>query len=250
MRIERRYYRCRHCGVTATPWDAWAGLGDDHLSAHTRRLSVLAGSSWSFDVASARLWDFCRLRISADVVRRVTDAAGRRAQRWQARAPASGQAFRAVGGQVEFYTDGTCVNTRQGWREMRVSVFAKRPPGPPAAPEEWRTRTLPKPTARVAFAGLRPAAECGPQWAARARQLGLDPQRQPISVLADGAKWIWKQVAAHLPRGACVVDVFHVSEHLHGCATGQPAPSAGALVTRARHMVRRLWRPWRERNRS
>jgi hypothetical protein len=43
------------------------------------------------------------------------------------------------------------------------------------------------------------------------------------------AKWIWKQVAAHLPRGACVVDVFHVSEHLHTCGRvlhGETTPQA------------------------
>jgi hypothetical protein len=171
------------------------------------------------------------VRISADVLRKVTHAAGARAQQWQAQHTASGAAFRAAAGEPEFYTDGTCVNTREGWREMRVSVFAKRPAGTPAAPAEWATRKLPVPTARVAFAGLQPAEECGRQWAARARQLGLPPQTTPITVLADGAKWIWKQVAAHLPRGECVVDVFHVSEHLHACGRalyGENDPQARA----------------------
>lgn len=190
---------------------------------------VRAGSSWSFDVASARLAELCGVRVSADLIRSVTNAAGERAQRWQAAHVDSGVDFRAATGGVEFYTDGTCVNTRGGWREMRLSVFAKRPPGAPATPAEWATRKLADPTARVAFAGIQPAEECGPQWAARARQLGLDPQTTPITALADGAKWIWKQVAAHLPQGACVVDVYHVSEHLHACGRslhGEQTPAA------------------------
>lgn len=194
-------------------------------------MAVLSGTSWSFDMASARLAELCRVRISADVIRKVTNAAGQRAQRWQARHPDSGADFRSAAGEVEFYTDGTCVNTRGGWREMRLGVFAKRPLGVPAAPAEWATRALPAPAARVAFAGIQPAEQCGPQWAARARQLGLDPQTTAITALADGAKWIWRQVAAHLPRGTCVVDVYHVSEHLHACARslhGEHTPAARA----------------------
>jgi hypothetical protein len=194
-------------------------------------MAALAGSSWSLDVGSARLGELCGLRISADVIRKVTNAAGQRAQRWQARHTDWGADLRVAAGAVEFYTDGTCVNTRGGWREMRLSVFAQRPRGAPATPAEWATRKLPPPAARVAFAGLRPAEECGLQWAARARQLGLDPQTTPITALADGAKWIWKQVAEHLPRGACVVDVYHVSEHLHACGRslhGEHTPAARA----------------------
>ena len=231
VRITRRYYRCPHCGTTDAPWDRWAGLGADHLSPQTRRMAVLAGSSWSFDVASARLVQLCGLRISADVIRKATNAAGQRAQRWQTAHPDAGTDFQAAAGEVEFYTDGTCVNTRAGWREMRLSVFAKRPRGAPATPAEWATRALPPPAARVAFAGLWPAEQCGPQWATRARHLGLDPQTTPITALADGAKWIWRQVAQHLPRGACVVDVYHVSEHLHAGGRslhGEYTPAARA----------------------
>jgi hypothetical protein len=191
-------------------------------------MAALAGSSWSYDVGSVRLWEFCGVRISADVIRNVTNAAGQRAQRWQAEHADSGRAFRQARDAVEFYTDGTCVNTRAGWREMRLSVFAKRPAGPPAQPEEWKTRELPGPTARVAFAAIQPAEACGRSWAKRARQLGLDPQRTHITALADGAKWIWKQVTAHLPRGECVVDVFHVSEHLHACGRSLHSEQAAA----------------------
>jgi hypothetical protein len=229
VRITRRYYRCRHCRTTQTPWDEWAGLGADHLTPHVRRVVVLSGTSWSFDVASARLRELCGLRVSADLIRRVTHAAGQRAQAWQTQGADSGAGFRKAAGEVEFYTDGTCVNTRGGWREMRLSVFAKRSRGESATPAEWAERKLPRPSARVAFGGIRPAEECGPQWSARARQLGLDPQTTPITALADGAKWIWKQVAAHLPKGDCVVDVFHVSEHLHACGRvlhGEATPKA------------------------
>lgn len=40
---------------------------------------------------------------------------------------------------------------REGWKEMRAAVFAKREPGPPVEPSQWRERNLPPPTAQVVF---------------------------------------------------------------------------------------------------
>jgi len=180
-------------------------------------MAVLAGSSWSFDVASDRLRELCGIRISDETLRRVTEAVGDDAQGWLCESPSPAATLRNAPGNAEFYTDGTSVNTRQGWREMRLSVWAKRPAGEPAEPREWDSRTLPKPTARWICAGLARSDELGPQWAQMARRTGLSDGRG-VSVLADGAKWIWKQVAAHLPQSECVVDVFHVSEHLHACS--------------------------------
>ena len=114
--VSRRYYACRRCRGVQIPWDDWAGLGHDHLTAGARRLAVLAGSSWSFDVASDRLKEFCGLRISDQTIRRVTEAAGAAVSEWCERAPAATATCRNAAGHGEFYTDGTCVNTTQGWR--------------------------------------------------------------------------------------------------------------------------------------
>jgi hypothetical protein len=39
-----------------------------------------------------------------------------------------------------------------------------------------------------------------------------------LSVIADGAKWIWIEAAKRFgPHTQWMVDVFHVSEHLHAC---------------------------------
>lgn len=215
--VERRYYACRRCRKTQLPWDGWAGLKDrDHLTAGARRLAVLAGSSWSFDVASDRLKEFCGLRISDQTIRRVTEATGAAAGEWQGRSSAATVTYRKAAGHAEFYTDGTSVNTTRGWREMRLGIFAKRPAGAPASPSQWSDRMLPSPTARVAFGGMIACEEFGGQWSMMAQRLGLAGGRG-VSCLGDGAKWIWRQVATHLPQSECVVDVFHVSEHLHEC---------------------------------
>ena len=188
----------------------------------------MGGSSWSFDIASDRLWELCGIRISDETIRQVTQAVGERAQGWLQASESAVEPLRKAEGNVEFYTDGTSVNTRQGWREMRLSVWAKRPAGEPAEPSEWVSRSLPKPTARWICGGIRTSEELGTQWAEMARRAGLS-EGLGVSVLADGAKWIWKQTAEHLPRSECVVDVFHVSEHLHACGRvlyGDQTPEA------------------------
>jgi len=216
VEVRRRYYACRHCRSKQIPWDRWAGTRRGHLSPQARRMAVLAGSSWSFDTASDRLNELCGIRISDEAIRQVTEAVGGHAQQWLSGSSTPAETLQKAPGNVEFYTDGTSVNTRQGWREMRLSVWAKRRPGEPAAPSAWDSRSLPKPTARWLCAGIARSEELGPQWAQMAKRTGLS-DGFGVSVLADGAKWIWKQVAAHLPRSECVVDVFHVSEHLHAC---------------------------------
>src|SRR5205823_13382018 len=44
-------------------------------------------------------------------------------------------------------------------------------------------------------------------------RLGLT-ETASISVTADGAKWIWNQVAGHLPGATGVLDIYHAVEHL------------------------------------
>jgi hypothetical protein len=124
------------------------------------------------------------------------------------------------------------VNTWEGWREMRLGVYAKRPRGRPAAAAQWDTRRLPAPSARVLFAGVESARHFGPRirrWAAR---LGVK-DAAAVTVLADGADWIWNQARRQLPGARGLLDIYHGSEHLGGAARalfGEGAAEAAAWV--------------------
>jgi hypothetical protein len=109
------------------------------------------------------------------------------------------------------------VNTWEGWREMRLGVFARRQRGRPAAPAEWDSRRLPAPHARVLFGGIQPAERFGPRIRAWAGRLGIrDPAA--VAVLGDGAEWIWNQAGKQLPGSAGLLDIYHAGEHLAACA--------------------------------
>lgn len=140
------------------PLDEWAGLDRGQTTPQAKCLLCLAAASWSFDVAAQRLWEMCLIRVSNDTVRRVAAQEGKAAGQWLESSPAAGTQFQKAEGHVEFYSDGTKFNTTAGWREIRLSIFAKRKAGEPATPEQWKDRVLPSPAARALFASQEPQA--------------------------------------------------------------------------------------------
>lgn len=222
MTVHRSYFACPKCGVSQTPLDAWAGIGRRMVSEHARRVLAVAGSSWSFEQASKKLLELCRMRVSNDTIRAVCDEEGGRADRWMRGDAAPAKALSKARGELEFSTDGVKVNTTtRGWCEMRLSVLGRRESGDAAGPEQWADRVLPDPTARIAWCQIAPCRLIGARWAAMFKQLGVDRHvTEPLSVIADGAKWIWEQAATRLPPAAdtqWVLDIYHASEHLHDC---------------------------------
>jgi len=217
VELTRRSARCPGRGLTAYPADARVGLGG-FLSPQATRLACLAAASWSFDVAADRLEEIAGLRIDDETIRRHGHraAAGLDARR-QAEPPVA--AFAAAGGRVEFLTDGVMAPTRSGWREVKLARFLARPAGEPAEPTEWADRELPGPTASVCYATTADSGTFSARWAPWAVALGIDPAGD-LTVLADGAAWIWAAAAEHFPAAGQVLDIFHAGQHIAAAADG------------------------------
>ncbi len=229
MRLVRLYLTCPRCGTSAHPLDGRLGL-DGFVSPQAQRLVCLAGASWSFDRAAAHLKEFCGLSVCDNTIRRICHEHGGAMRDWQRESAAAAAAFRAAGGDVEFQTDGTAVNTTEGWREMRLSIFAKRHRGRPAVAGATEPRGLPAPHVRVVQAGIRTGDQLGPAWRRQAARLGLTATAD-LTLIADGAKWIWRQWEANLPGAAGVLDVYHASEHLWAAARGHFGDGTAAAHT-------------------
>lgn len=199
--------------------DGWAGIGSRTVSEHVRRVVAVGGSAWSYNKAAKKLQELCRLKISRDTIRAVCNEEGERAGKWTKREPEAAEALAVAPGELEFFTDGTSVNTTDGWREIRLNILGKRESGPPADPSQWDDRTLPDPSFRIAWSAISNCRLVGASWKRMFEHLGVKTD-EPLSVIADGAKWIWDQAAKRLPGGDNVqwcVDVYHVSEHIHAC---------------------------------
>jgi hypothetical protein len=207
------------CQSSGYPLDQRLGA-EGSASEEAERLLCLAGSSWSFEVAAQRLQEFLGWTRCSDTLRQTCYRRGRQIEQWRESQPTAHEAFREATGDVEFETDGTCVNTQKGWREMRLAIFCKRQRGGAASVANWDKRRLPPPHARVAFAAIEPAKRFGRRWKSYARRLGiLDTSR--VTVLADGAAWIWEEKIKHLRGSSGVLDAYHAFEHL--------SQTAGAL---------------------
>src|SRR5262245_15866463 len=106
------------------------------------------------------------------------------------------------------------VNSYAGWREMRLSIFAKRWHGAAVTRgDDWEQRDLPPPPGRVIQAGVRTGEQLGPARRRMATRLGIR-QTADITAIADGARWIWRQLDQHLPGVAGGLDIYHAREQL------------------------------------
>ncbi len=186
------------------------------------------GAEWSFERCAGFLREVARLVVCDNTVREVCDRHGAWMRAWQREEPEASRPFREAGGDVAFQTAGTCVNTAAGWREVRLSIFAKRERGQAVVNlDGWDDQRLPPPHVQVATATIRAGAALGPQWRRAAARLGVK-QAAERTVLADGAKWIWNEVEKNLPGAAGVLDIFHAGEHLHATAVALHGEGASA----------------------
>jgi hypothetical protein len=243
--LSRLYLVCPRCRLTRHPLDERLGVCG-FVSPQAQRLLCLAGASWSFDRSSANLREFCGLVVCDNTIRAVCHEHGGAMRDWQRDDPRASSAFRKADGDVEFQTDGTMVNTTNGWREMRLSIFAKRNRGQPIrGTNRWQQRNLPRPHVRVIQAAIRTGEQLGPGWWRMAVRLGLT-DTSAITALADGARWIWNQLAEHLPGVTGVLDIYHASEHLWGAANtrlGEGTAQTRAWVAMRRETLLRLGAP-------
>jgi hypothetical protein len=236
--LSRVYFTCRLCGRHAHALDDRLGL-DGFVSPHAQRLICTLGVDRSFGRCARHLRQVAGLVVCDQTVRKICDRHGGLMRTWQRDDPEATRPFRTAGGDVEFQTDGTCVNTVGGWREVRLSIFAKRKPGAPVTDlDDWDEQRLPAPQARVATAAIRTSEALGPQWRRAAARLGVTRTAE-LTVLADGAKWIWNEVEKNLPGPAGVLDIYHAGEHLHAAAVALngAGPAAEAWYERRRRTL-------------
>jgi hypothetical protein len=216
--LWRAYFSCQACGLGGYFVDRVLGL-EGFLTRQATRLVCLLGGRHSFAAAERLLTECCGWKVSDERIRRACQAEAKRIADFRADSPAVAAAFAAAAGDVEFQTDAAKVNTTGGWRDMKIGIFARRERGEAATPAAWDDRDLPAPTTRVAFAAIQAIDDFAPRWGEWAVRLGLE-DRTTITVLGDGADWIWN--AASRQFGAChqVLDIYHAAEHVSDAGKG------------------------------
>jgi hypothetical protein len=130
--------------------------------------------------------------------------------------------------------DGGRVHTRTGWREPRLARIE-------IEHADGRQETLP----------LTSLGSAEAFWTDLQGLLGnLRIEACPrVAFVSDGAPWILPRAKSLYPNALCILDFFHVCEHVHAAAEGLygvASPRARAFAKRCRRLLRqgsieRLW---------
>lgn len=212
MAVARVYFRCPKCEEGGYALDGRLGI-EGFLTRQASRLACRAGAHHSFAEAESLLEDLCGWSISDECLRQACHAEARKIADWRATQPQAIEAFPSAKGIIEFQTDATKVNTDTGWRDMKIAIFAKRPLGKAATADEWDSRVLPKPSCRIAFCGIESIDTFAPRWSDWAIRLGIVACAS-ITVLGDGADWIWSHSREQFPGASGVLDIYHAIQHI------------------------------------
>ena len=216
IKTRRLYCGCVLCKLNVHPTDALLGIEDDY-SVGLRDLAVFAAADSSFAKAEKRLKKFCGISISENTIKRLCDQESVKMEQWQQTDVRATLPFRNSYGELEFTTDGTMVNTLDGWREMCIGIFSRRELGHFALPREWETRHLPRPHISVAFAAMEDKDTFRRRWTSWAYRLKIRDQLDTMSVLGDGAHWIWDASKLAFGKTKENLDIYHALENLSNC---------------------------------
>ncbi len=100
-------------------------------------------------------------------------------------------------------------------------------------------RHLPAPTARSAFAAIETIDDFAPRWSEWAARLGIK-DLTTITVLGDGAEWIWNAATRQFGQCHQILDIYHAAEHIAIAARGrfgEETPEAAAWLERGRDLL-------------
>lgn len=212
------------------PADAALGVGGG-LSLQARRLATYAALEKSFARARQTLSEFCGWTLDEETIRRLAHAEAKRAGAERLER-ADAERFARAPGEIEVPIDAGKVNTLDGWRDVKLALFCRRLAGRAAAPGEWDTRRLPPPTIRLVIAAVEDSTRFGERVLAEAIRLGAAADTG-LTVLGDGAEWIWNLAGEVFPGAAGVLDVYHALERIAGAAKEVWGEGSEAAATHA-----------------
>jgi hypothetical protein len=189
---------------------------DGYLTDGARRMACLAGVRESFGRAETLLAELAGWELNDETIRQVCHAEAARAAATRTERTTAAT-FAAAVGDREIQIDAGKANTDTGWRDVKMAVFACRERGAPAEAAAWDQRDLPAPAVRSVVAAIEEATAFGERCGVEAARLGLtDPGR--LSVLGDGAEWLWNVAERQFPGAEQVLDIYHGAEHIAAAA--------------------------------
>ena len=231
--IARAWYHCAACGHGFAPRDAQLGVAGETMSPGLRKMTARAAAAVPFAAGARLVGELAGISLTGKRTGRRAEADGNAAAA-VIEAEAAAITARAVlplpagplPGKLYVAIDGT-----------GVPMTAAGTEGRPGKGEDGRARTrevkmaaaftqttvdehgypVRDPGSSSYLATLAAAPQFGILMAAEARRRGAGHIRQ-LTILGDGAPWIWNLASQHFPEATQIVDLFHAREHVHDLA--------------------------------
>jgi hypothetical protein len=206
-------------------------------------MACLLGVQQSFAKAQRALDEIAGWDLDDNTIRRLCHATAERASASRPER-ATAAAFAEAVGDLELHLDAGKVNTLEGWRDVKVGIFARRERGEPTTAAAWDERDLPAPAVRSVVAAVEEASVFGTRCAGEAKRLALTDPKE-FSVLGDGAEWVWNLAQRHFPGADGLLDIWHGAEKIAeaakgACGQGSEAARAEATLQAQRGKERLL----------
>ncbi len=228
--VSRAWYHCGQCGHGFAPRDTELDVAGETMSPGLAKMAARAAEAVPFTRGAGLVADLAGITLTGKRLGRHAEADGRAAAAAiEARAAAIAARTlvplppAGLPDKLYIAVDGTGVPMR-----------AAETDGRPGKGEDGKARTrevklacaftqtkvdedgypIRDPDSSSYLATFAPAAEFGTLMAAEARRRGAGHVRQ-LTILGDGAHWIWNQASQHFPEATQIVDLYHAREHLH-----------------------------------
>jgi hypothetical protein len=237
IRLRRPYFYCARCQFGTTPLDEALQLTERRKQPDVQRAAVQLTKEVPYETACELFEELTGLPLSAHTAHEVTQAVAegltvlevapsREEILAKIASVAEGRPWRPI---LVLAIDGAEVPTRpetaKGRRSGRKKVRAKRA----RWTGEWREakgfRFYLLADDRIIQVLSWHQVQTDEAAAEALRQVsaaGLIPEAEVrLCVIADGARWIWKQAGALFPSAVEILDYYHCSAHLHRVAVLQ-----------------------------
>ncbi len=228
--MTRAWYHCAACKGGLAPRDAELGIAGTSMSPGLAAMNDLAAAAGPFAGAARLLEELAGIRLTAKRVERAAEASGAAvAQAARDRAaliasrklmplppsPLPDKLYAVIDGTGVPMTaretagrEGKDEDGRARTREVKLAVFFTQDTlDQDGHPVRDRSSTS-------IIATFEPAATFGDLVKAEGIRRGAGHVRQ-LTIIGDGAAWIWGIAAAKFPEATQIVDLFHAREHLH-----------------------------------
>lgn len=237
IRLQRPYFYCERCQLGTAPLDEALQLTERRKQPDVQRAAVRLTKEVPYETACELFEELTGLPLSAHTAHEVTQAVAagltvldvapsREEILARITAAAAGQPWRPI---LVLAMDGADVPTRpetaKGRRPGRKKARAHRA----RWTGEWREakgfRFYLLADDRIVQVLSWHQVQTDDEAAEALRQVkaaGLIPEAAVrLCVIADGARWIWKQARALFPSAVEILDYYHCSEHLYKVAALQ-----------------------------